>query len=71
MNQLGLTHLSLRVSDIDASIEDLTRLGGRAMLETRIDHARFHTSAIFVSDPDGTRIELVEQPGDPTTLPGS
>jgi glyoxylase I family protein len=71
MNQLGLTHLSLRVSDIDASIEDLTHLGGRAMLETRIDHARFHTSAIFVSDPDGTRIELVEQPGDPTTLPGS
>ena len=71
MNQLGLTHLSLRVSDLDATIADLTRAGGRAMHETRIEHPEFRVSAIFVSDPDGTRIELVEQPGDPKALPGS
>jgi hypothetical protein len=28
------------------------------------------TRAAFVTDPDGTRVELVEAPGDPAALPG-
>ena len=71
MNQLGLTHLSLRVDDLDATVAHLAQVGGRVLSETRIDNPEFRASAIFVTDPDGTRIELVEQPGDPTALPGS
>ena len=71
MNRLGLTHLSLRVADLAATIADLAKLGGRVMKETRIDNPRFEAGAVFVCDPDGVRIELVEQPGDPAALPGS
>ena len=71
MNRLGLTHLSLRVDDLDATVADLARVGGRVLNETRIDNPEFRASAVFVIDPDGIRIELVEQPGDPTALPGS
>ena len=71
MNRLGLTHLSLRVDDLDATVANLARVGGRVLNETRIDNPEFRASAVFVIDPDGIRIELVEQPGDPTALPGS
>ncbi len=70
MNALGLTHLSLRVAELDTTVADLTRAGGRVLNETRIENPEFRASAIFVSDPDGLRIELVEQAGDPTRLPG-
>jgi hypothetical protein len=46
-------------------------VGGRVMQETRVDNPRFSAGAVFVCDPDGVRIELVEQPGDPSVLPGS
>ena len=32
--------------------------------ETRIDSPETHSKAIFIADPDGTLIELVQQPGD-------
>lgn len=53
MNALGLTHLSLRVSDLDATIDALEQAGARVLHATRTQHA------VFVTDPDGTRIELV------------
>jgi catechol 2,3-dioxygenase-like lactoylglutathione lyase family enzyme len=71
MNALGLTHLSFRVQEIDAVIERLVGLGGRVLEATRVDNPRYQASAVFLVDPDGTRIELVEQPGDPDSLPGS
>ena len=64
MNQLGLTHLSLRVDDLDALLEELRRAGVHVLEQTRIDIEEAHTRAIFIADPDGTLIELVEQPGD-------
>lgn len=64
MNQLGLTHLSLRVEDLDAFLSELREAGATIHEETRIDVPRAKTKAIFISDPDGTRIELVQQPGD-------
>jgi glyoxylase I family protein len=63
MNALGLTHLSLRVEDLDGFVEELAAAGVRILAETRIEIPETKTKAIFVSDPDGTRIELVERPG--------
>jgi catechol 2,3-dioxygenase-like lactoylglutathione lyase family enzyme len=71
MNALGLTHLSFRVQDLDATLATLERTGGRVLEHTRTDNPRFSAAAVFVSDPDGTRIELVQAPGDPAALPGS
>lgn len=53
MNALGLTHLSLRVDDLDATAAALERAGGRVLRATRTH------GAVFATDPDGTRIELL------------
>ena len=60
MNALGLTHLSFQVSDLDAAVARLIALGGRALSHTRVENPRLGMRAIFVGDPDGTRIELVQ-----------
>jgi catechol 2,3-dioxygenase-like lactoylglutathione lyase family enzyme len=61
MNQLGITHFSLQVDDLDAFLAGVPAAGGRVLEETRIEVPRAKTRAIFVTDPDGTRIELVER----------
>jgi glyoxylase I family protein len=63
MNQLGLTHLSLRVDDLDAMLVELAAAGVRALGDTRIEIPDARSKAVFITDPDGTRIELVQQPG--------
>ncbi|TFH20251.1 MAG: lactoylglutathione lyase [Myxococcales bacterium] len=73
MNTPGLTHLSLRVDDLDATLAELhvrDRHGTRVLEETRFDNAEHGIAAIFILDPDGTRVELVQMPGDPAALPG-
>jgi catechol 2,3-dioxygenase-like lactoylglutathione lyase family enzyme len=70
MNALGLTHLSLRVDDLDAVAEALLEAGGRLLEASRTEIPAARTRALFAVDPDGTRIELVEAPGDPDALPG-
>jgi catechol 2,3-dioxygenase-like lactoylglutathione lyase family enzyme len=59
MNALGLTHLSLVVDDLDATLEALERAGGRVLRATRVRNEELGSDAIFVTDPDGTRVELV------------
>lgn len=68
MNGLGLTHLSLRVSDLDTLTPALVAAGGRVLEESRIEAGP--VKALFLLDPDGTRLELLEAPGDPSRLPG-
>ena len=63
MNQLGLTHLSLRVDDLDATLAELANVGVQIVRPSRIDIPGI-AAAVFVTDPDGTLIELVQQPGD-------
>jgi catechol 2,3-dioxygenase-like lactoylglutathione lyase family enzyme len=70
MNQLGLTHLSLRVDDLAATLEDLRRAGVQVLDKTRIDIPAFQAAAVFITDPDGTLIELVQSPSDVTAPPG-
>jgi catechol 2,3-dioxygenase-like lactoylglutathione lyase family enzyme len=69
MNQLGLTHLSLRVEDMERTIAELRNAGAPILEATKIGIPALHTAAIFITDPDGTRIELVEAPDDPSKAP--
>jgi glyoxylase I family protein len=71
MNQLGLTHLSLRVSDLDAVCAQLEAAGGSLLPETRIGRQGRPTRVIMALDPDGLRLELIQGPGDPNAIPGS
>jgi catechol 2,3-dioxygenase-like lactoylglutathione lyase family enzyme len=71
VNQTGLTHLSFRVTSLDDTIAAVESRGGQVLESTRIQSPRYETSAIFVTDPDGLRIELLESPGDPNALPGA
>jgi catechol 2,3-dioxygenase-like lactoylglutathione lyase family enzyme len=69
MNQLGLTHLSLRVADLDAACARIEAAGGGLLHGTRVGRPG-RTRAIMAHDPDGMRLELVEGPGDPNAVPG-
>jgi glyoxylase I family protein len=71
MNRLGLTHVSLRVDDLAATLAALHAAGVRVLERTRSDIPAFNAAAIFVTDPDGTLIELVQSPGDPAAPPGA
>jgi len=71
MNQLGLTHLSLRVDDLDALCAKIEAAGGGLLPETRLGGADAPTRVIMAYDPDGLRLELIEGPGDPRAVPGS
>jgi catechol 2,3-dioxygenase-like lactoylglutathione lyase family enzyme len=62
-NQLGLTHLSFVVDDVEARALELEAAGGTILPETRNDTTDPSTERIlFVADPDGTRIELMAIP---------
>ena len=71
MNRLGFTHLSLRVADLEAVAAAIEQGGGVNLAQTRVDNAAWGSKAVFVTDPDGLRIELLQAPGDPDALPGS
>jgi catechol 2,3-dioxygenase-like lactoylglutathione lyase family enzyme len=71
MNQLGLTHLSLRVDNLAATLADLQTAGVQVLERTHIDIPAFEAAAIFIADPDGTLIELLQSPGDPAVPPGA
>jgi catechol 2,3-dioxygenase-like lactoylglutathione lyase family enzyme len=68
MNQLGLTHLSFRVADLDAVCAQLEAAGGGVLRETRLDLPPTHVVMAF--DPDGSRLELIQSTGDPNAVPG-
>jgi glyoxylase I family protein len=69
MNLLGLTHLSLRVADLDAVGARIEKAGGRVLPETRGAHPERGTRFLMAIDPDGIRLELIEAPGDPARIP--
>ena len=56
MNQLGLTHIAIVVTDMDAAVEKIEACGGTALQETRVISP--HGEMMFATDPDGTRLEL-------------
>lgn len=54
--RLGLTHLSFNVDHVDSAAARLVEFGG-----TVLDHTRSDAGIVllFLTDPDGTRIELM------------
>ena len=71
MNQVGLTHLSFRVADLDATCAQLEAAGGAVLPASRIGKAGAPVRVVMAHDPDGMRLELIEGPGDPNAVPGS
>ena len=71
MNEYGLTHLSFRVADLEATLAALRAAGERVLEETVIRFPEFQSAACFIVDPDGQLIELVQVPGDPEAPPRS
>lgn len=65
MNQLGFTHLSLRVADVDATAAAIEAHGGSVLGATRTTFGSGAGALDFVycTDPDGVRIELMRLPG--------
>jgi len=51
MNETGLTHLSLSVDDLDATVEQVQELGGELLIRL--------PNAVMVRDPDGQRLEIL------------
>jgi catechol 2,3-dioxygenase-like lactoylglutathione lyase family enzyme len=62
MNDLGFTHLSVQVAEVDAALERLEQHGVRVDRSTRIVVGGVAVAA-FVRDPDGLPIELVRRTG--------
>jgi catechol 2,3-dioxygenase-like lactoylglutathione lyase family enzyme len=64
MNQLGITHLSLRVDDLDHVAHVIESFGGRVVTSTRTTLGPSDNPLDFVycTDPDGVRIELMHLP---------
>jgi lactoylglutathione lyase len=62
----GLTHLSLRVRDLEGTAARIEALGGRVVTATRttFDLGAQCLDFVYCTDPDGTRIELMDLPGD-------
>ena len=56
MNEPGLTHLSLSVDDMPATLAQVRALGGQVLEDTDLGGA-----AVFIKDPDGQLIELLTQ----------
>jgi catechol 2,3-dioxygenase-like lactoylglutathione lyase family enzyme len=68
MNQLGLTHLSLRVDDVDQVASAIEERGGTVVGGTRttLELPGARLDFLYCTDPDGVRIELMDLPGRPT-----
>jgi len=62
VNQFGLTHLSIRVDDVDKVADKVRELGGEVHDHTRTTMGEGDEALDFVycSDPDGVRIELMK-----------
>ncbi len=66
MNQLGLTHFAVRVDDLDETIAKLLPLGAHVLEHTRVYDSTFDAHLVYITDPDGIRLELIQTENDPT-----
>jgi glyoxylase I family protein len=57
--EIGFTHLSFFVDDVDGVAQRLAALGGTILTGTR---AQLGYEVVFVADPDGARVELMAPP---------
>ena len=57
--QVGLTHLAFHVDDLEGTVAHLVAHGGTVVEGTQVDVG---IPVVFVADPDGVRVELMEIP---------
>jgi lactoylglutathione lyase len=60
--QRGLSHIGFKVTDLDAVIEQLRAAGATPIESSRYRDDDLGSDVVFVTDPDGTRIELISAP---------
>ena len=65
MNRLGLTHMALRVDDLAGMLVELEAAGVEILHNTRVQNPAYDADVVYILDPDGVRLELVQMPGDP------
>jgi predicted enzyme related to lactoylglutathione lyase len=53
MNDIGLTHISVSVDNIEATAAKVTEYGGTVLHDTNVG------AAVMIRDPDGQLIELL------------
>ena len=65
VHRLGLTHLSFRVRDLEATVHRLVELGGSVVDSSRttIDLGGTPLRFVYCTDPDGVRVELMDLGG--------
>ncbi len=65
VNQLGLTHLSFRVRDVEGTMARIVELGGTVVKSSRttIDLGGTALEFVYCTDPDGVRVELMDLGG--------
>jgi len=63
-NQYGLTHLAFYVDSVDEWAERVAASGGKAFAHTRATFRDNGTTMMYCTDPDGTRVELMQAPGE-------
>jgi catechol 2,3-dioxygenase-like lactoylglutathione lyase family enzyme len=65
MNRLGLTHLSLRVSDVEATAATIEAFGGTVVRPSRttLEMSGIRLDFLYCTDPDGVRVELMDLGG--------
>ena len=70
VNLAGITHFSFRVDNMPEILALVKQYGGQLIESSYSEYKDFHVASGMITDPDGTRIELLQAPGDPNALPG-
>jgi catechol 2,3-dioxygenase-like lactoylglutathione lyase family enzyme len=70
MNRRGLTHIALRVEGLAGMLAQIEQAGFEIIKPTHIINRDLGTAAVYVLDPDGVRVELIDLPGDPAQALG-
>ena len=68
---LGWSHIGLRVDDVAETAASLDGLGGEVIESSRYRDLQLGSHVVFVKDPDGARVELIELPGAADQLVGT
>lgn len=70
VNLTGITHFSFRTDNLQETVDLVKKYGGTVLESSLTELKAYGFASCMVTDPDGTRIELLQAPGDPNILPG-
>ncbi len=68
INLTGITHFSFRVDNMQEILALVKKHGGQLIESTFSENKNSGVASCMVTDPDGTRIELLLAPADPHLL---